>query len=160
MGLDTYLRASKYVCGYDFKGNDGKKEYTGLLKLAGLTREDLAVADTPSGSLEVTVGYWRKANQIHAWFVKNVQKGVDDCGDYRVDREQLVELRDLCVELLKDKDPEKAKVALPPQPGFFFGDYEINDWYWADLDETVKQLNAILTNPKFENWDFEYHSSW
>ena len=26
------------------------------------------------------VGYWRKANAIHGWFVRNVQNGKDDCG--------------------------------------------------------------------------------
>lgn len=42
------------------------------------------------------MGYWRKANAIHQWFVTNVQDGEDDCKDYYVSREQLKELRDLC----------------------------------------------------------------
>ena len=29
-------------------------------------------------------GYWRKANQIHKWFVDNVQGGIDDCRPYPV----------------------------------------------------------------------------
>ncbi len=37
----------------------------------------------------IEVGYWRKANQIHNWFVKNVQGGVDDCGYYGVTKEKL-----------------------------------------------------------------------
>lgn len=38
------------------------------------------------------VAYWRKANQIHRWFVENVQGGDDDCREYYVSREQLKEL--------------------------------------------------------------------
>ena len=47
------------------------------------------------------VCYWRKANQIHKWFVDHVQNGVDDCGEYKVTEEQIDELRELCKELVK-----------------------------------------------------------
>jgi hypothetical protein len=45
------------------------------------------------------VCYWRKANQIHKWFVDNVQGGVDDCGEYLVTEDELDELRELCKKL-------------------------------------------------------------
>src|SRR5215217_4911529 len=44
---------------------------------------------------------WRKANQIHQWFVEHVQDGNDDCKDYYVSHEQLTKLRDLCREVLE-----------------------------------------------------------
>lgn len=40
------------------------------------------------------IGYWGKANQIHNWFVENIQGGIDDCGDYPVTISQLDELID------------------------------------------------------------------
>ncbi|MGZ8787335.1 MAG: hypothetical protein ACXW4P_03780 [Thermoanaerobaculia bacterium] len=40
------------------------------------------------------IAYWRKANQIHQWFVDNVQEGVDDCKEYHVSPDQLRELLD------------------------------------------------------------------
>lgn len=46
------------------------------------------------------VGYWRKANQIHNWFVNNVQDGEDDCGTYEVTKDQFVDLLDICEEVL------------------------------------------------------------
>ena len=46
------------------------------------------------------VGYWRKANAIHRWFVQNVQDGVDDCGTYIVTREQLEQLKAACERVL------------------------------------------------------------
>jgi len=46
------------------------------------------------------VCYWRKANQIHNWFVNKVQEGNDDCGEYVVTKEELQELVDLCQEVI------------------------------------------------------------
>lgn len=46
------------------------------------------------------VGYWRKANQIHNWFVQNVQGGEDDCGIYEVSQAKLIELRDTCQKVI------------------------------------------------------------
>ena len=42
--------------------------------------------------IDEEVMYWRKANQIHAWFVDKVQSGLDNCGRYHVEWEQLREL--------------------------------------------------------------------
>lgn len=46
------------------------------------------------------LGYWRKANHIHNWFVKNVQGGKDDCGTYPVTAKDLMLLRAACVKVL------------------------------------------------------------
>lgn len=48
------------------------------------------------------VGYWRKANSIHNWFVENVQDGIDDCEYHdEVTKEALEELLDLCNIVLR-----------------------------------------------------------
>ena len=44
---------------------------------------------------------WRKANQIHNWFVENVQDGIDDCSYHNeVTKEILEELLDICQRVL------------------------------------------------------------
>ena len=48
------------------------------------------------------LAYWRKANQIHKWFVDNVQEGVDNCGEYYVSHEKLQELLDTVNNVLAD----------------------------------------------------------
>lgn len=55
---------------------------------------------------EQDVAYWRKANAIHRWFVKNVQDGEDDCGKYHVTRKQLEELRDCCMKVIEQSTIE------------------------------------------------------
>lgn len=57
-------------------------------------------SDRISG-VEEEVMYWRKANHIHGWFVDNVQGGKDDCGKYRVRKEQLVQLFGACEEVIR-----------------------------------------------------------
>lgn len=46
------------------------------------------------------VGYWHKANHIHAWFVAKVQGGTDDCSYYFVTEEQFLELKETCEKVL------------------------------------------------------------
>ena len=99
--------------------------------------------------------YWRKSNQIHKWFVDNVQKGTDDCGNYDVSREQIEELRQLILKVLDTKNA----TLLPPQEGFFFGSKTVDDYYWQDLRDTEEKLGKVLEDLT-DNWSFEYHSSW
>lgn len=151
-----YLKASLYVSGWDHKTN--KSPFKALLKAAGLTAKEVC-QDFPSGEVSLNVAYWRKANQIHKWFVDNVQDGKDDCGSYPVSREQLTQLRDLAAAALLK--PSKAGEILPPQTGFFFGNTDANsEWYKDDLKSTVKQLDKVLNSPRMKDFDFEYQSSW
>jgi len=49
------------------------------------------------------VGYWRKANAIHGWFVRELAGGIDECQPIHVSRENLITLRQLCLEALRDR---------------------------------------------------------
>ena len=46
------------------------------------------------------VGYWQKANHVHAWFVDKAQGGNDDCSYYFVSKEQFLELKETCEKVL------------------------------------------------------------
>lgn len=48
-----------------------------------------------------TVASWGKANQIHAWFVNNIQNGVDNNSYYFVTENDFLELKEICEEVLK-----------------------------------------------------------
>jgi hypothetical protein len=103
------------------------------------------------------LAYWRKANSIHAWFVDNVQSGVDDCEFYPVTVEQLKTLLDLCKKALNAPNIHESLKFLQPRSGFFFGPVDDMDWYLKDLRNTVEQLEGILKDPPKEIY---YHSSW
>lgn len=109
----------------------------------------------------IEVGYWRKANAIHRWFVENVQNGIDDCGKYIVSRRDLEDLLEVCKEVLDSevlKDPFTAEALLPTQEGFFFGSTEYDEYYIETLEDTVDIINKCLSLPK--RWSFRYYSSW
>lgn len=49
---------------------------------------------------------------------------------------------------------------LPVRKGFFFGNYDYDDWYKEDLEETVKILKKVLKTTDFETEMVFYLSSW
>lgn len=157
MGLDMYLTASKYIGDWNHDKPDSFERiaYKDITKALGMP--DLRCSGSPHLTVRICVAYWRKANQIHKWFVDKVQGGKDECQESYVSREQLQELVDLCKKVLAN--PYLVGL-LPPASGFFFGSTEIDEWYWDGLKSTVEQLTAVLENPKLEKWGFDYCSSW
>lgn len=151
MGLDMYLHKKYYVKNYDFQ--EASERHAIIIRKGG----QLANIDTSKiSSVETEVMYWRKANQVHRWFVENCQDGRDECQSSYVDTEQLQELLDNCKEILLDTS--LAPVLMPPQPGFFYGNYEYNTWYWANILRTITGLAEILAVD--DCGDFYYSSSW
>ena len=142
MGLDMYLTARVHCA-------DG-------VEVSGVEAAGLPVA-----AVEYDLGYWRKANAIHGWFVDQVQDEVDDCGAYDVSIEQLRALRDVCANVLETRDSS----ALPPTAGFFFGSTDVDESYWDDLRMTVDICNKAEelmngTTHQRRWWRFTYQSSW
>jgi len=138
-----------------------KPEYRAEIKMTKGGKE----ADTSKIRYIVEeVGYWRKANAIHKWFVENVQNGEDDCGEYEVSQEQLKELRDLCAKAkytMEMGDHSVAQKELPTHSGFFFGDTGYGEYYIEDLNSTIEIIDRILVS-KDQNLmsTFMYSSSW
>lgn len=145
MGLDMYLKAERYIWyNEEDVGAEVKQAFPELPEGAKIK------------SVEAEVGYWRKANAVHKWFVDNVQGGVDECQKSSVSREDITQLRDICQKIIDDS--ALASKLLPTQEGFFFGNTEYNDWYIEDLKETVKICDTALALP--DQWELYYQSSW
>lgn len=184
MGLDMYLEKRHYVKNWDHMApaqrhritvehEDGSPSPIQPKRICGITED---------------VAYWRKANAIHLWFVKNVQGGKDDCGEYRVERAQLQTLKEVCDRVLglsklkpgkvnngfvidKDghhpivedgevvADPQLAETLLPTKGGFFFGSTDYDEGYIEDLQYTSKTLGELLAEPD-SRADYYYRASW
>jgi hypothetical protein len=165
MGLDMYLHAKKYVEKMDWQKLQADSDlsmdspevvndlFTEIVTTAGLSDVAHSIYGT---EVSVTCAYWRKSNQIHKWFVDNVQGGNDNCGEYYVSHEKLKELRETCRQAIFAKDPS----LLPPQAGFFFGNTDIDEYYWHDLKDTIKQIDRVLALPEMSKLSFYYTSSW
>lgn len=151
MGLDMYLEKRIYIGAlYDFNKVEGTIDIT-------VRGEKVNINFNKVSHIVEEAAYWRKANQIHNWFVENVQNGTDDCKYYYVSKQQLQELIDTCKEVLADHD--KAPDLLPTCSGFFFGDTNYDEYYYEDLEYTVKRLEYVLANASDRD-AFYYNSSW
>jgi hypothetical protein len=156
MGLDMYLSKKTYVKQWEHQGDDNFK--------VEVTKKGEAVSHIKPeriSYIEEEVGYWRKSNQIHNWFVQNVQNGTDDCGNYYVEESQLQELLELCKQVLANN--ELAEELLPSASGFFFGSTEYDEWYFNDLTRTVQIIESLLSERNERGYidgDIYYHSSW
>jgi hypothetical protein len=152
MGLDMYLWRKTFVgAEYEHRKVDAKIKIT----VAG---KPLQINPKMVSEIIERVGYWRKANAIHAWFVREVQGGVDECQEADVSVEKLRELRALCAEVLADKS--KADKLLPPQAGFFFGSTAVDEGYVEDLKDTIKIIDALPLDEKSYDVSYVYRSSW
>jgi hypothetical protein len=183
MGLDMYLTRKTYIGGNyehrNVKGSidisiNGKKLNLDLSKLSEVTEQ---------------VGYWRKANAIHKWFVDNVQGGADDCREYHVSQEQLQTLLDLCKKVKKVAKLKKGAITngrtiiggawvpiaeegkeivnaekihdlLPTSSGFFFGSTDYDEYYMQDIDSTIEILDRVIKESEESSGEIYYESSW
>ena len=144
----------------------------------------------PNCEFAEEVGYWRKANCIHSWFVDHVQDGIDDCQYHNeVTKEILEELLDTCEKVYnschmiigmvsngqvyenghwKDcMEPGKvmidssvARELLPTTGGFFFGSTDYDEYYVDKIKSTIDIITTVLETTDFENEMIYYISSW
>lgn len=168
MGLDMYLTTNSRKLTKEVHRTEPYGEYI-----------------TPYYRRSGTVLYWRKANAIHKWFVDNVQNGNDDCGDYEVYWEQLMELKGICKRIVEEcplidgkvrtgdswngaewvpqyedgkvmSNVELAEEILPSQSGFFFGSTDYDQWYYDDIRWTYEQLSVIESLLTVEQTKYGY----
>lgn len=189
MGLDMYLSAENSY--YNARWNEDL-EPTEETKINDKIREIIPEMYKSNNlnviKVEFEIGYWRKANAIHNWFVKNVQDGKDECQDATVSKKDLEKLLALCKKVVanskliagkvtkgytfnkdgtkkrirkdgkKIKDSAIAKRLLPAAGGFFFGNTDYDEGYIFDINNTIEIIEKALTLPK--GWKITYHSSW
>lgn len=180
MGLDMYLSAERFLWGggYDHPDNEVSEKISAVM------------GGTPGRvrRVQCEIGYWRKANAIHAWFVKNCQGGVDECQETELCRGDLQQLLDVCKQVLAVarvvdgkivngqtlnragewidnlvdgkaiENAEEVAALLPTQDGFFFGGTGYNEWYLRDVEHTVEILEAALKIGP--EWSISYRFSW
>ena len=120
----------------------------------------------PEKMIAENIGYWRKANQVHGWFVENIQDGVDDCRIHTECTESaLKDLLLLCNVILEASEEGVCKISLaekllPVCEGFFFGSYEYDQYYLESIRNTVDIIKNALETTDFETQAIYYLSSW
>ncbi len=188
MGLDMYLYSSKKVKGLTAKdyekvdnavGNVDKDKFKSVAKCFK-RRSKKAYSEfnelvKERGeyiswlSIFEDIGYWRKANQIHTYFVQECQGGVDECQLTKISKSKLTKLISLCKQALALKEVylndgiiqgKGCEEILPTASGFFFGGTEFNEWYFNDIEETIEIISKVLKETDFKTQTIFYRSSW
>ena len=150
MGLDMYLEKRIHV-----GAKWGHRNISGQL---AITQNGKPLCEGIENLSEVIyeAACWRKANQVHKWFVDNVQGGDDECQESYVSVEKLKELDELCEKVLVDHD--LAPDLLPVQQGFFFGGTDYGEYYFSDLVDTREKLAKIFADQT--TGELYYRASW
>lgn len=166
MGLDMYLEKKRFF----FSKNTRKKLVDNNTEFDGL--KEVTYVDSP----EI---YWRKFNALHNWFVNNVQDGDDNCQPHSVSIENIQEILQILIKIktandaykegrLDEGDRDKiCKDLLPPTEGFFFGNTDLDDYYFDDVEYSITEFQRVLSeyesekDKKSEYFDeYYYQSSW
>lgn len=163
MGLDMYLYADKYVSRKDYSHSDGEYISTDNPAFKSivdtLNAGDLIDEEWSGMTVSLPIGYWRKANQIHAWITDNCADGVDECQRVSISKSKAEELVSICKQVIAN--PSLANDLLAPRAGFFFGTYEIDEWYLNDLKRTVDIFEKVLKAAERGEIDsVTYQASW
>lgn len=132
MGLDMYLSARKFIGSWREEDSAPRDQ---ILAALDLSKNDIAEGGI---YVDVPVAQWRKAQRVHNWFVGAVQNGYDNCADYFVSADTLVELREWCLDEVDQADKDDLD----------------------QLQHTADTIGKILDNPVFKDYDFMYTSSW
>lgn len=167
MGLDMYLSRKKYIgAQYEHRNVKGSIDIS-------IGDKKIPIEFNRISYIEENIAYWRKANQIHKWFVDNIQEGKDDCKSYYVSIEDIKKLYEKCKEIKekaiikegKIKNGEKLENGkwipiieegkyienieeiadiLPTESGFFFGSTNYDEWYLEQIDYTINIFEEII----------------
>lgn len=164
MGLDMYLYKKTYVKNWEHTDTKLKHEFT--IKMGGEVRPDIK----PERISYITeeVGYWRKFNALHGWFVENCGGGKDECQEIYVENGKMEELLKTLkqvqgvmnksrkfVKTLTDWNnspydvevyecEDEVRELFSPTEGFFFGGGEIDEYYKHQVDSTVELIENLL----------------
>ena len=169
MGLDMYLyiRKTEYCSKYyKDEGFDLKLELPKDVSRFFPNLTNLTISRTT----DYSVGYWRKANAIHSWFLENCaakdpfDNPIDDCRPIEIPLEKLEELLNTCKEVLEDHS--LATRLLPTEDGFFFGSTEYDKYYFDNIEMTINIIEPVIdfmkhmSEIKDYTWDVIYEASW
>ena len=114
-----------------------------------------------SGTVEVY--YWRKANSIHNWILKETGTPSDfNAGDNGIEltKDMLVKFVEQAETVLRDKSDETSERFIPSCSGFFFGNTAYDEWYYKDIEDTAEKFKQLISTFDFESYELVYSCWW
>lgn len=98
----------------------------------------------------------RKVNALHGYFERVY--GTENTVEHSFSTEDVDKLVEYTEYILRNRtDIDYIMEKLPPTEGFFFGSYEIDDNYFADIEEINDVMSRIQTSKNVQEL---YYYSW
>lgn len=149
MGLEMYLEAKRYVAPSDTQTEPMRRAIGAAI---GYVPSKEKPGQDPSllevSGVTVRVGYWRKCDALHQWFVSNVQEGINDCRPAFVSVDILIELEEQLEQV--GEDPASASEHFTADVDEMLEEGEID--YTLSILHHAKRLQA-------QGWDIYYRAS-
>lgn len=107
---------------------------------------------------------WRKHNFVMGWLRTYDYDEVDiNCKDIVLTEEMTKDLRNKCYGILalykrKRNWQTVAETVLPPYQGFFFGSYELDEYYIQDIQHVYDTI--IELTKKYDTYELVLHVWW
>ena len=151
MGLDQYVGVKRHISSW-------RAKYEEVLMQDAICKT-LGAEGLKVNGVEFELQYFRKANWIHGWFAQHAPE--DWHGEsFDVPRENIQELRKICAEILEKRDDELSAELLPGMQGFFFGDSNVDSYFYETVQQMYDAINKIESLKDFEDWYYTYSASW
>jgi len=147
MGLDMYLQMDVYLSTMDKEGSHLVKSMNDLLGLPTEynNRGDIEHNSLRATSVTIEVGYWRKVNWIHEWFVRELNDGNDDQRRSHVPEEKLSELREIINEIKGVIKEQELFTGESRTEQGLFGSYQVQEIrHEANLQPIREIINEKL----------------
>ena len=171
MGLDMYIERI-----YGLENLSDITHFNGITNvISGSDIDEVHSEDYETSQ----IAYWRKANQIHAFFEDQLANGeLENCSYYEIPLDTLKLLLKRCnlvkslmddrecgeseaIYKLSEEDLEYIQELLPTREGFFFGDTSYDEYYYDDIDSTIEQITPIIEKmEKNSNMKVFYYAWW
>ena len=78
---------------------------------------------------------------------------------WRFENGKAVDVYEDCTVYSKEQRDKVCEI-LPPTPGFFFGSYNIDEWYKSEIENTAKICDEILSTINFDTHTLIYSAWW
>lgn len=149
MGRDMYLDATRHVAPCDAQTEPMRRAMgaaIGYVPPKDKPGQDASLLEVCG--VTVRVGYWRKCDALHRWFVDNAQEGSDDGRPATVQDDCLRDLQQLCERVIDDPAGAVEYFAVDDGAGM---DRE-------ELQYTLDILRHAITLQE-QGWDITYRAS-
>lgn len=90
--------------------------------------------------------YMRKVNCVQGYFERKYD--VENCQNVVITLDDIEEIQKHAQHIHETKDLEYAQEHLPITGGFFYGNYEYNEWYFEDIETIATDFAGLLETAK------------